>query len=111
MQSSAPAADPTVGLPKSTSPSSPISNHTKPTLNLAIDINFWACPDVLLWLTRLGLEELCPLFQKNNIAGTELEGLLKKDLKQFGVAQLGHRKRLVKSTHPVIFAILIRRGF
>jgi hypothetical protein len=102
MQSSAPAADPTVGLPKSTSPSRSHRFLTmqNPTLNLGVDINFWAPPDVLLWLTRLGLEELCPLFQKNNIAGTELEGLLKKDLKQFGVAQLGHRKRLVKSTYP-----------
>ena len=59
--------------------------------------------DVPAWLEALGFGHYAPAFADNHIDGDLLDGLTADDLKDLGVASLGHRKRLLE-------AIAARRG-
>jgi hypothetical protein len=47
------------------------------------------------WLRSLGLERYEAAFRENEIDETVLPGLTAEDLKELGVAALGHRRKLL----------------
>jgi hypothetical protein len=50
--------------------------------------------DIVVWLRSLGLEKYAA-FRENEIDETVLPGLTTEDLKELGVAALGHRRKLL----------------
>jgi class 3 adenylate cyclase/predicted ATPase len=51
--------------------------------------------DVAEWLRGLGFEQYVPAFRDNDIDGEVLRGLTADDLRELGVASIGHRRRLL----------------
>jgi class 3 adenylate cyclase/predicted ATPase len=51
--------------------------------------------DVAAWLRGLGLEQYAPAFRDNDIDGDLLRRLTAADLRELGVASVGHRRRLL----------------
>ena len=51
--------------------------------------------DVAEWLRGLGLDQYAPAFRDNDIDGEVLRRLTAEDLRELGVASIGHRRRLV----------------
>jgi class 3 adenylate cyclase len=51
--------------------------------------------DVVVWLRSLGLGKYEAVFRENDIDETVLPGLTAEDLKELGVASLGHRRKLL----------------
>src|SRR5271170_5112301 len=53
--------------------------------------------DIAEWLRSLGLEQYEPAFRDNAIDGAVLPQLTPDDLKDIGVAQVGHRRKLLNA--------------
>jgi class 3 adenylate cyclase/predicted ATPase len=53
--------------------------------------------DVAEWLRRLGLEAYEAAFHENDVGGELLPSLTAEDLKDLGVASVGHRRRLLEA--------------
>src|SRR6478609_1623171 len=51
--------------------------------------------DVVVWLRSLGLGKYEAVFRENEIDETVLPNLTAEDLKELGVAALGHRRKLL----------------
>jgi len=51
--------------------------------------------DVVVWLRSLGLGKYEALFRENDIDETVLPNLTAEDLRELGVASLGHRRKLL----------------
>ncbi len=51
--------------------------------------------DVVVWLRSLGLGRYEAVFRENDIDETVLPNLTAEDLKELGVASLGHRRKLL----------------
>ena len=51
--------------------------------------------DVVAWLRGLGLEQYAPPFRDNDIDDAVLRQLTAEDLRELGVASVGHRRRLL----------------
>ena len=51
--------------------------------------------DVVVWLRSLGLGKYETLFRENDIDETVLPNLTAEDLKELGIASLGHRRKLL----------------
>ena len=51
--------------------------------------------DIADWLRSLGLEQYEPAFRDNAIDGSVLARLTRDDLNDIGVAQVGHRRKLL----------------
>ena len=51
--------------------------------------------DILVWLRGLGLDKYEAVFRENDIDETVLPNLRAEDLKELGVASLGHRLKLL----------------
>src|SRR5215470_4401984 len=51
--------------------------------------------DIEAWLQGLGLERYVPAFRDNEIDGEVLPKLTSEDLKEIGVAAIGHRRKLL----------------
>jgi class 3 adenylate cyclase len=51
--------------------------------------------DVAEWLRGLGLQQYMPAFRDNDIDGEVLRRLTADDLRELGVASIGHRRRLL----------------
>ena len=51
--------------------------------------------DVVVWLRSLGLGQYEAAFRENEIDETVLPSLTAEDLKELGVAVLGHRRKLL----------------
>ncbi len=51
--------------------------------------------DIGPWLAAIGLPQYAQLFRANDIDATLLPGLTAEDLKEIGVASLGHRKTIL----------------
>jgi class 3 adenylate cyclase len=51
--------------------------------------------DVAEWLRGLGLEQYAPAFHQNDIDSEVLRRLTADDLRDLGVASVGHRRRLL----------------
>src|SRR5262245_27276367 len=68
--------------------------------------------DVAEWLRGLGLEQYAPAFRDNDIDGEVLRRLGVDDLRDLGVASVGHRRRLLDAitaltdAHPATEASL-----
>ena len=57
---------------------------------------FRATPmDVAEWLRGIGLEQYAPAFRDNDIDWEVLRRLTAEDLRELGVASVGHRRRLL----------------
>jgi class 3 adenylate cyclase len=54
--------------------------------------------DIAAWLKELGLERYVEAFEANDIDAAVLRTLNADDLKELGVASLGHRKKLLEAT-------------
>jgi hypothetical protein len=54
-----------------------------------------AIVDIVVWLRSLGLEEYEAAFRDNKINERVLPSLTAEDLKELGVAALGHRRILL----------------
>ena len=59
------------------------------------EANRGAAMDVGGWLRRLGLEQYEAAFRENEIDDTILPSLTAEDLKELGVALVGHRRKLL----------------
>src|SRR6516165_5586461 len=53
--------------------------------------------DVVVWLRSLGLGKYEAAFRENEIDEAVLPGLTAEDLKELGVAALGHRRKLLEA--------------
>src|SRR6516225_569479 len=53
--------------------------------------------DVPGWLRNLGLEQYEAIFRDNDIDASLLRSLTNEDLKEIGVASLGHRRKLLEA--------------
>jgi hypothetical protein len=53
--------------------------------------------DVGVWLGALGLEQYEAAFRENAIDGVVLASLTGDDLREMGVAAIGHRRRLMNA--------------
>ena len=51
--------------------------------------------DVAAWLQDLGLERYAPAFRDNDVDAEVLLRLTTEDLRELGVASIGHRRRLL----------------
>src|ERR1700751_4498800 len=51
--------------------------------------------DIEAWLQGLGLERYVPAFRDNEIDGEVLPKLTSEDLREIGVAAIGHRRKLL----------------
>ena len=51
--------------------------------------------DIEAWLQALGLERYVPAFRDNEIDGEVLPKLTSEDLREIGVAVIGHRRKLL----------------
>jgi SAM domain (Sterile alpha motif) len=51
--------------------------------------------DVVVWLRSLGLGKYEAAFRENDIDATVLPNLTAEDLKELGIASLGHRRKLL----------------
>jgi SAM domain (Sterile alpha motif) len=51
--------------------------------------------DIVVWLRGLGLGKYEAVFRENDIDETVLPNLTAEDLKELGVASLGHRRKLL----------------
>jgi class 3 adenylate cyclase len=51
--------------------------------------------NVIEWLRGLGLEQYGPAFRDNDIDGKILRRLTAEDLRELGIASIGHRRRLL----------------
>ena len=51
--------------------------------------------DIVVWLRSLGLGQYEAVFRRNDIDETVLPNLTAEDLKELGVASLGHRRKLL----------------
>src|SRR5690242_21945732 len=51
--------------------------------------------DIADWLRGLGLEQYAAAFRDNDIDGEILRRLTAEDLRELGVASIGHRRRLL----------------
>src|SRR5580698_358364 len=62
---------------------------------LAARLGQGAAMDVADWLRALGLERYEATFRENDVTGDLLHQLTAEDLKELGVATVGHRRRLL----------------
>src|SRR5499425_2109468 len=53
--------------------------------------------DIEAWLQGLGLERYLPAFRDNEIDGEVLPKLTSEDLREIGVAAIGHRRKLLEA--------------
>ncbi len=53
--------------------------------------------DIAAWLARLGLAQYAPAFAANDIDAQTLRELTGEDLRELGIASLGHRKLLLRA--------------
>ena len=53
--------------------------------------------DVSEWLRKLGLEQYAAAFRENAVTVDVLTDLTADDLKELGVAAVGHRRRLLQA--------------
>lgn len=68
------------------------------------DIINWSTVEVGIWLESVQLGEYIEVFANNDIRGKELLNLTRRDLKEIGMAKVGHIKRIlmaVKELHTV----------
>ncbi|XP_048015751.1 diacylglycerol kinase delta-like isoform X3 [Megalobrama amblycephala] len=63
---------------------------------LNMPVNTWGVDEVAVWLEMLCLAEYKEIFIRHDIRGPELLQLERRDLKDLGVAKVGHMKRILQ---------------
>ncbi|XP_069069861.1 diacylglycerol kinase delta isoform X1 [Pleurodeles waltl] len=63
--------------------------------SLGQPVHLWGTEEVAAWLERLSLCEYKDIFIRNDIQGSELLHLERRDLKDLGVTKVGHMKRIL----------------
>ena len=53
--------------------------------------------EIRKWLDAIGLVQYADAFEANDIDGATLHGLTAEDLRELGIASLGHRKRIMQA--------------
>ena len=71
--------------------------HARPMLASAYHGPSGAAMDVAEWLRKLGLEQYAAAFRENAVTADVLSDLTADDLKELGVAAVGHRRRLLQA--------------
>jgi len=66
--------------------------------------------DVAVWLHGLGLEQYTKTFRDNDIDAAVLRQLTSEDLRELGVASVGHRRRLLNAIREAKRPLFSRRG-
>jgi hypothetical protein len=61
--------------------------------------------DVAAWLQGLGLERYMPAFRDNEIDWEVLPKLTSEDLREIGVAAIGHRRKLLDAIAATVAAV------
>jgi class 3 adenylate cyclase len=61
--------------------------------------------DVRVWLQRLGLERYVPAFRDNEIDWEVLPKLTSEDLREIGIAAIGHRRKLLDAIAALVAAV------
>ena len=60
--------------------------------------------NVAEWLRGLRLEQYAPAFRDNHVDGEVLRRLTAEDLRELGVASIGHRRRLLDAIAALVAA-------
>src|SRR5271163_2855869 len=63
-----------------------------------------AVQGVVEWLKQLGLEQYATTFVENAVDEVSLRELTDSDLRELGVAALGHRKTLLRAINSLVAA-------
>jgi len=63
--------------------------------------------DIVDWLRQLGLAQYAPAFRDNHVDGEVLRRLTAEDLRELGVASIGHRRRLLDAIAALSEARLV----
>ena len=67
--------------------------------------------DLGAWLRSLGLEQYEAAFRQNDIDDKVLPSLTAEDLKDLGVASIGHRRRLLDAIALLPPSLRLHRSF
>ena len=67
--------------------------------------------DIEAWLQGLGLERYLPAFRRNEIDWDVLPNLTSEDLKEIGVAAIGHRRKLLDAIPPFSRAARLLKAY
>ncbi|XP_068626122.1 poly [ADP-ribose] polymerase tankyrase-2-like [Battus philenor] len=80
-------------------PASALSTSESLQAFLSSDIDFFESTDTEMeaYVSRIGLEELCPVLEREQISVDILSEMSHEDLRAVGVAAYGHRHRLIKA--------------
>lgn len=60
-------------------------------------VDAWSMTDVAAWLDELGMEQYAESFEENEICGSHLTEMTKDDLRELGIARLGHRLTIINA--------------
>ncbi|XP_038671787.1 diacylglycerol kinase delta-like isoform X3 [Scyliorhinus canicula] len=72
------------------------NNKNKETRgNMGLPVHQWGTEEVAAWLEHLSLFEYREIFIRHDIRGSELLHLERRDLKDLGIARVGHMKRIL----------------
>uniref|UniRef100_A0A8C5MXM9 Diacylglycerol kinase n=1 Tax=Leptobrachium leishanense TaxID=445787 RepID=A0A8C5MXM9_9ANUR len=69
--------------------------------NSSLTVDKWGTEEVAAWLDVLGLGEYKEIFIRHDIQGTELVLLERRDLKDLGIAKVGHMKRILQGIKDI----------
>ncbi|KAG8448081.1 hypothetical protein GDO86_015247 [Hymenochirus boettgeri] len=69
--------------------------------NSSITVDKWGTEEVAAWLDVLGLGEYKDIFIRHDIQGSELVLLERRDLKDLGIAKVGHMKRILQGIKDI----------
>ena len=67
--------------------------------------------DIAAWLQGLGLERYVPAFRDNEIDWEVLPKLTSEDLREIGVAAIGHRRKLLDAIPPFSRAARLLKAY
>ena len=60
-------------------------------------LELWSTDDVSTWLSELSLDQYRESFLENEISGIHLSEMTKDDLRELGIARLGHRLTILNA--------------
>ncbi|KAM3912361.1 diacylglycerol kinase eta-like isoform 1-T1 [Leptodactylus fuscus] len=69
--------------------------------NSSLTVDKWGTEEVAAWLEVLGLGEYKEIFIRHDIQGSELVLLERRDLKDLGIAKVGHMKRILQGIKDI----------
>ncbi|XP_071980761.1 diacylglycerol kinase eta-like isoform X3 [Engystomops pustulosus] len=73
--------------------------------NSSLTVDKWGTEEVAAWLEVLGLGEYKEIFIRHDIQGSELVLLERRDLKDLGIAKVGHMKRILQGIKDITSSV------